>query len=287
MHFDKIIVGYFCPLIIVGYFSLAKAFVIKLVGVSSGLYSSLIPGFSQLKTIRNEEEIIKKHRYAFKYISLFSCAAVIIIFSLSKELVLLWGGESYLAAVRLIQVMVFILLLRPLAQIFLPIYYTYEKTKLLMFIQFIQTFGELSLYFVVIPILGVMGAVFTKIFIYVIVLLLLIYFSSKFFKSNISYYLKETFRFIGLAVISTLTILLINKLIKLPILVFGILKMIFIPVVLFTIYYLLKIFTREDLAKIAGIDMEVAFLNRLKSLFVKMFSILFKTIEKVKITRER
>ena len=160
---DKIILGHLRPLEEVGYYSLASRIVSVLFFIPSLFYTALYPYLAK-KVVEKEEKAIK---FLFKNILVGSILVgfflSLLIFVLAPIVIPAFFGDKYSFSIKVLQMLVWIIVF-VFPTIFLDYFLiSYHREWLDFWITFIPACLNVFLNFVLIPIYGLYGAVYSSI----------------------------------------------------------------------------------------------------------------------------
>ena len=157
-NLSKVVLGKFLDLAPLGYFGFATTVVERFVGFVYALPSSLLPSMTELLAKRDRLRFTRLLDKSFRLIATAAAALSFGLFVYAKEITLLLGGEQYLAAVPVLQVMAIVPWVRTAHQPLTMAFYALKHTSWVLIFAVLKLSVEIAAYFVFIPSFGVQGA---------------------------------------------------------------------------------------------------------------------------------
>ncbi len=192
---DTIILGFLTSDRSVGIYSTA----IKLTKIPvlflGALSTVLIPRLSSLSGAGFKDEYIKLIEKSIRFIYMYSIPTIILLISISDNIIHVFLGEEYLQVVPILQVSSILTLMLGLSNVFgFQILTTLTKDRSFTISVFIGTIASLIINFFAIPVFDIYGALAANLFSELIVVLLTYRFAKNFLEFDIQ--LKYLFRLI-------------------------------------------------------------------------------------------
>lgn len=173
LNMGRLILGYWLGAQAAGYFSFALNIIERLTGVVVSVSSVLLPSLVDLE--RRSERILKEMLAgrAVRYLSVAGAMFALVLFIFSREVTLVMGGEEFLPAALVLQVLAFQPLFRLPSQVLSTFFLVGEDTGLLLLVSVLKLLAELLGYAILIPVMGIGGAALAHVLSYLLSLALL------------------------------------------------------------------------------------------------------------------
>ena len=180
---DKIMLGFLSGNASVSYYVTANKLIRIIKTVFVAATAVLIPRFSNLVARGKLEKVKPLAQKAFSVIFFLPLPAMVGLYLLSFEAVMLFGGERYLPSVLTMRILLPILMLLPMKSfIGKQILLTYGKQRLVLFAIFISTLLNIILNIILIPLFSQNGAAFASLVSEVLILVIEVIFGWPFIK---------------------------------------------------------------------------------------------------------
>jgi O-antigen/teichoic acid export membrane protein len=184
---DRYLVTYFLGLQSVGIYSAACSFGSLMQLFVSPLQLILLPELSKLFDENKIDQVIVYMSYSLRYFLLISIPAFFGLSALAKPLLSIFTTEDFISGWLVIPIIAFSGLLSGIVQIFINTFFIVKKTKAQTYINFAAAFSNVLLNFLLIPSIGIVGAALSTLLAYLLMAILCINVSLKYFKHEFHY----------------------------------------------------------------------------------------------------
>ncbi len=184
---DRYLVTYFLGLQSVGIYSAACSFGSLIQLLVSPLQLILLPELSKLFDENKIDKVIVYMSYSLRYFLLISIPAVLGLSALAKPLLSIFTTEDFISGWLVIPIIAFSGLLGGIVQIFINTFFIVKKTKAQTYINFAAAFLNVLLNILLIPSVGIVGAALSTLIAYLLMAILCIHMSLKYFKHEFHY----------------------------------------------------------------------------------------------------
>lgn len=157
-NLSRVVLGGFMSLEQLGYYSFAFTVVERFVGFVYALPSSLLPSLTQLVTQGDRLRFTRLFDKAFRLVATAAAILSLFLFLFAVELTRLVGGEKYLPAVPVLQVLALVPWVRTAQQPLTMAFYALRHTGRVLALALVKLGTEVASYFLLIPVLGMIGA---------------------------------------------------------------------------------------------------------------------------------
>ena len=182
---DKYMINFFLGKVDVGLYSLAYGLAIVVITIPSIFQSIIQPYFAEKWNL--EENSSFYFNLMLKYSLITTLPMITILYILRSQLITLISGEQYLLATQIFGVLLLFPLLVIIIEILNKTMYLCNKIKQITFIYFISAIINLILNVIFIKKFGTIGAAYSTVFSYFILLLFLLYFKPVKFTFQMKY----------------------------------------------------------------------------------------------------
>jgi O-antigen/teichoic acid export membrane protein len=184
---DRYLVTYFLGLKSVGIYSAAYSFGNLIQYLVNPLQIILLPELSKLHDENKIDEIVTYMSYSFRYFILISLPAVFGLSALAKPLLIIFTTKDFLSGWIVIPIIALSGLIAGISQIFINTLFIVKKTKVPTYINFVVAILNILVNFLLIPLIGIVGAALSTLLAYFFMALLCIHMSLKYFKHEFYY----------------------------------------------------------------------------------------------------
>ena len=187
--FDTVILGFLTSNVYVGYYS-ASMRISKLSLVVIGVLSAvLLPRLTIAFKEKNWEEAKSLLNKSINFVVFFSIPFAIGTYCLAEEIIRLFAGEKYLAAVSSLQILSFIVIFVGISQVFAnEILLPLHQEKKILYASLFGVVVSLALNFTLIPHFKQNGAAISSLATELTVAIILFFFSFRLFKIRLPYF---------------------------------------------------------------------------------------------------
>jgi len=257
---DLLMIGYFSTTSNVGIYNVALPTSTLIIVPIYGIMYLFMPIISELYGKNNIEQINDIYKKVSKYSLLLTIPIFLVIFLLSKDLILTFFGNEYLAAALPLTILSPGYLFFSLSDISMNMLSVRKKTKTIFFIISIFALSNVILNYFLIPKYNIIGAAIATSSSFLIGAVLMIL--TSFYYSKLHPFM---FKYIKI-LISLLLTLIFTAIIKNQIQFFPLINLIFFTIMIIIVYlsliYFLKILEKDDLELFK--EMKQKILRRLK-----------------------
>jgi len=174
-HASKVILGYFAPIEVVGYFSVAKGVLEKLTNLYYQIPVTLLPALSEKLGMGEKRQVDQAVVALSKWVTALAVMMSAVVFLFARELIMLIGGPRYTGAIFLLQVLAVQFIFRLPANIWGTLYYIHERTLLLLWFNLARVIPTVVLLFAIVPYFSAKGAAAVEAFSYLTAMGLMIW----------------------------------------------------------------------------------------------------------------
>jgi O-antigen/teichoic acid export membrane protein len=157
-NLSRVVLGAFMSLEQLGYYSFAFTLVDRFVSFVYALPSSLLPSFTQLLARGERPRFTRLFDKAFRLVATAAALLSAGLLLFAYELTRVGGGKQYLPAVAVLAVLGLVPWARTAQQPLTMAFYALRHTGRVLFLALVKLGVEIGAYFLLIPVLGMMGA---------------------------------------------------------------------------------------------------------------------------------
>ena len=125
------------------------------------------------------EEYRKQMGQFFGYFYMICCCSFLVIASFSRELIILMTTSNFLAAVKIVPIVLLAQILATISNYFLPTFFIAKRMQLVIISYAVAAAANIGCNFLLIPIKGIMGSAWSTLISYAILAIMLGHFSQK------------------------------------------------------------------------------------------------------------
>jgi O-antigen/teichoic acid export membrane protein len=185
---DRYLVTYFLGLTSVGIYSAACSFGSLIHLFVTPLQIILFPELSKLYDENKINEVEAYMSHSLRYFLLIAVPAFFGISALAKPLLIIFTTEDFVSGWLVIPIIAFSGLLAGIVQIFTNTLLIVKKTKVPTYISFTAAVLNILINFFLIPSLGIVGAAFSTLISYLLMAILCMHISLKYFKHEFYFF---------------------------------------------------------------------------------------------------
>ena len=157
-NLSRVVLGKFFPAEALGLFSFAFQTVERFVGLVYAVPSSLLPSLTQLVSAGEQERLRRLIDKGFRLVATLAGVLSFVIFVFAEEITHLLAGERYLPAVWILRVLAIVPWVRTAQQPLTMGFYALRRTGVVLGLAIAKFLVELGSYFLLIPLVGLIGA---------------------------------------------------------------------------------------------------------------------------------
>jgi len=181
---DSIMLGLFFSPVIVGIYNIAMPTAMLVLIFGSVFYLNYMPKLSELYGAGNFSEIIYLNKLVSKWVFFLAFPLAILLVSFPKEIIFILFGENYIEAYVALRILSLGFLMRTFFEISNAILHATRKPHIILFNSLVATFGNVLLNYILIPIMGIMGAAIASFMSTLTWGILILFFSRKYININ-------------------------------------------------------------------------------------------------------
>jgi O-antigen/teichoic acid export membrane protein len=267
-NLSRVVLGKFFPAEALGLFSFAFQTVERFVGLVYAVPSSILPSLTQLVAAGEQDRLRRLLDKGFRLVATLAGALSFFIFVFAEEITRLLAGEKYLAAVWILRVLAIVPWVRTAQQPLTMGFYALRRTGVVLGLALAKFLVEMGSYFLLIPLVGLIGAAWANLAGAVVAFLGALAITSRSLGDGGRHrwaVMAKTGTFVGLGVATALLLHATGWDWRV---VFA-LKIVFLVPALAVLVGVLDLVTSDDLSRAQAIDIRVPWMSSLRDRFVR------------------